>query len=274
MYIPPYQTDSPSGIPNIPSIPSVGDDPTEAQLAAQSGFYMGYLAELCDNGSGASPSPGVLAEIQRIATLYFGSGGYLNTVTDSTMNPIIKALMATLAPDGTVNSITPATEAAFFKKCTDPSQNYLLQVMTWFAPSGGGTPGYSFDSNTNQDTVFAFTMFMTSFDLLQGTAIGSQYLNEFMGYSCGPVNCWYWSGDFLAGYAYLHDSTGALAKLISNILPQDTAKNLPNYDQFVSYFQNNYATWDSNLPPGETPQEKMNGDYIWYLYALQNPPTG
>ncbi len=268
-----FRIEAPSGAYGVTPVAPVGDAPSEAQIAADAGFYLGYLAELSNNYSGSNPDPSALAEIQRIVSKYLGAGGYLSAVTDPTMKALIQNAMNILAPGGTVTTASAAAFYAAYTAPTDPitQPDIAMQVWNWFAPTDGKTPpGFSFndmsgDKASDEETTFAFTMFLTASDLggLSSGALGAR-LNQFMGNGDGPAPTWYWAGDFLAGYAYTQDPSGKLGKLISNIMPPNPSKSQPNYHQFLDFFDSSYAAWSSS-------GHSLDGDYTWLLYVLQHP---
>jgi hypothetical protein len=239
-------------------VSDVGATPSATEYAIQGAMSLGYFELLCNGYSSSSPE-----KLTALKQAFDKLQSYMGQITDPTMKVLITKLMAVLAPGGTDASITADTISAYNAAMTtlDPTQSPQIQIMNWL-----GTSGFNFEDCVSPDTVFEATMFMASLGIgdIQKLSVGAD-MNAFFGQTYG-VSCAAWGANFLNAYLDLNPDISRA--VITEILPPDTGKAMPNYDQFLSDYNAGLPTpWP---PVGETKEQALRGLMCYYEYFFNN----
>lgn len=230
--------------------------PSADEYAVQGATSLGYFELLC-NGYTADRLPAIQNAFDKLQ-------GYIGQITDPTIKDLLAKMMGILAPGGTSGSITANTIAAFNSAMTttDKTQSPPLAILNWLV----NTSTFSYEA-ASPDTLFDATMFMASLGVgdLSPLLVG-QDLDGFMAKTAFGHPGAEWSSRFLNAYLYMHPEIPV--SLIKEILPPDTAKAMPNYDNFVTLFDAGLPTpWP---PVGDTAEEAVEGIMVYYEFLFNN----
>lgn len=230
-------------------VSNVGTDVSDTEYAIQGAMSLGQFELLCNGYSDSTPE-----RLTALKQAYAKLESYIGKIKDPTIQALLTKMLGILAPSGqiTADSISKYNAAM---TTLDPTQSPQIQIMNWL-----GTTGFNFEDIASPDTMFEATMFMASLGIgdIQKLSVSGD-MNAFFGQMYGE-SCAEWGANFLNAYLDLNPDISKA--VITEILPPDTGKSMPNYDQFLNYYSQGLPTpWP---PVGETKEQALRGLMCFY----------